>query len=122
MKIPIVYAINKNFEIPCLVSVLSAIENNKTDLEFHFVVPEKQNFQNLTLVSELKIRKCNYYSYEVNESLLETFHIGEVGQRRRGNLKQPADKSIFLKLFIADFVDQKSACVYRCRYLLLVIV
>ncbi len=103
MIIPIVYVISENFVVPAIVSAMSAIENNRIKLEFHFLVTDIKNSYILEQAKkEFEKRGCIVFIKNVNSNVLKIFNLGLVKNRRIG-----FSQSIFAKILISKLIERE---------------
>ena len=103
-NIPIIYALDRNFVDPTLVSVISAIENNTDDLEFHFIIPER-DYNHIKLIeTELQEREIKYQIHAFSSSLIDRLDIKVVEKRRSGPGREGITLGTYQKLLIQDLI------------------
>lgn len=102
--IPIVYTLDKNFVNPCLVSIISAVENNLEEVEFHLIIPESDSNHIKLIETELQERAIKHKIYIFSPSLLEQLDIKVVQKRRTGAGKEGITLGTYQKLLIQDLI------------------
>ena len=103
-NIPIIYALDRNFVAPTLVSIISAIENNPDDLEIHFIIPESDLNHIKSIEIELQEREIKYQTHTFSSSLLEQLDIKVVEKRRTGPGREGITQGTYQKLLIQDLI------------------
>ena len=53
------YALDRNFVVPTLVSIISAVENNAEKLEIHLIIPQSDSGQMKLIEKSYKKEKLN---------------------------------------------------------------
>ena len=103
-NIPIIYALDRNFVVPTLVSIISAVENNAEKLEIHLIIPQSDSGQMKLIEKELQEREIEYQIHPFSSSLIDKLDIKVVEKRRTGPGREAITLGTYQKLLIQDLI------------------